>query len=54
MPDDGFDAALEKLAVTVVAQSPHSHRATKALLLQTDGLSLAAGIAHELYAQEIP
>jgi enoyl-CoA hydratase/carnithine racemase len=50
VPDDGFDQALDDLSSTIVAQSSHSHRANKCLLLDTDGLSLAAGLAHEIYS----
>jgi len=50
VPDEAFEAALDELTATIVAQSPHSHRANKRLLLETDGLPLEAGLAHEVYA----
>ena len=48
-PDAAFDATLDELAATIVSLSPHSHRANKRLLIETDGLPLAAGLAHEIY-----
>lgn len=49
LADDEFDAGLEAFARTVLANSWHSLRANKALLNETDGLPLAAGLAHEVY-----
>jgi enoyl-CoA hydratase/carnithine racemase len=49
VPDEAFETALAALAAEIAAQSPHSHRANKRLLLETDGLPLAAGLAHEIY-----
>ncbi len=49
VPDEAFEGALEGLATTVLAQSPHSHRANKVLLTETDGLPLGEGLAHEVY-----
>jgi enoyl-CoA hydratase len=49
VPDEAFEAELEKLAATVAALSPHSHRANKALLLETDGMTLQEGLAHEVF-----
>lgn len=48
VPDADFDAELEKLAKTILANSWFSHRANKALLMDTDGLSLNAGLSHEI------
>ncbi|MGB3045691.1 MAG: enoyl-CoA hydratase/isomerase family protein [Xanthobacteraceae bacterium] len=48
VPNANFDAELEKLAQTILANSWFSHRANKALLMETDGLSLAAGLSHEI------
>jgi enoyl-CoA hydratase/carnithine racemase len=48
VPDLDFEQALDELAATILAQSPHSHRTNKRLLLETDGLSLSAGLAHEI------
>jgi len=47
--DEHFQTALRELAATIAALSPHSHRANKQLLLETDGLPLQAGLAHEIY-----
>ncbi|MGM5024054.1 enoyl-CoA hydratase/isomerase family protein [Tardiphaga sp. 367_B4_N1_1] len=46
--DAGFDAELAALASTILANSWHSHRANKALLADTDGLPLPAGLSHEI------
>lgn len=48
-PDDQYEQALADLAATVLAQSSHSHRANKRLLMDTDGLTLEAGLAYEIY-----
>ncbi|MGB3865708.1 MAG: enoyl-CoA hydratase/isomerase family protein [Xanthobacteraceae bacterium] len=48
VPDASFDAELEKLAATILANSWYSHRANKALLVETDGLPLAAGLSYEI------
>ena len=47
--DAEHDKAVADLAATILAQSPHSHRANKRLILETDGLPLGAGLAHEIY-----
>jgi enoyl-CoA hydratase/carnithine racemase len=52
VPDAEFDAALEALAQQILANSGFSHRANKRLLLETDGLPLGAGLAHEVYRSE--
>jgi len=49
LPDDGFFEAVEAMARQMLENSWHSHRANKALLVATDGLPLAAGLAHEIY-----
>jgi enoyl-CoA hydratase/carnithine racemase len=49
VPDEAFDTAVAELAAAILAQSPHSHRANKRLLLETDGVPLPAGLAHEIY-----
>jgi len=49
VPDAEFEATLEKLAADILANSWYSHRANKALLAETDGLPLEAGLAHEIY-----
>jgi len=47
--DEAFEAELQAFADTVLANSWHSLRANKALLNETDGLPLSAGLAHEVY-----
>lgn len=48
-PDDRFDAAVGEFARSILVNSWFSHRANKRLLVDTDGLPLAAGLAHEVY-----
>jgi enoyl-CoA hydratase len=50
--DEAFDAELESLARTILANSWFSHRANKRLLTDTDGLTLKAGLAHEVFRGE--
>lgn len=52
VPDAELDATLAALAAQIAANSPFSHRANKRLLRETDGLSLAAGLAHEIVRSE--
>jgi enoyl-CoA hydratase/carnithine racemase len=47
--DADFDGRIEALAAQILANSWFSHRANKRLLLDTDGLPLEAGLAHEVY-----
>ena len=47
--DEAFDAELASLAKTILANSWFSHRANKRLLVETDGLNLKAGLAHEVF-----
>ncbi|HEY5007286.1 MAG TPA: enoyl-CoA hydratase/isomerase family protein [Caulobacteraceae bacterium] len=47
--DEVFDAELATLAKTILANSWFSHRANKRLLVETDGLPLDAGLAHEVF-----
>ena len=49
VPDDRLDAEVTKLCATILQNSSFSHRGTKQLLCETDGLPLAAGLAHEIY-----
>lgn len=51
-PDDEFDAAVQGLSEAILANSWFSARANKRLLVDTDGLPLAAGLAHETYRNE--
>lgn len=50
--DEAFDAELEALAGQILANSWFSHRANKKLVRETDGLSLRAGLAHEVFRGE--
>ena len=49
VPDAEFDTRLEALSAQILTNSWFSHRANKALLTETDGLSMAAGLAHEIF-----
>ena len=49
VPDVDFDPALEAHARAILANSWFSHRANKRLQIETDGLALAAGLAHEVF-----
>ena len=51
-PDADFDAEVQKFADTVLTNSWFSARANKRLLVDTDGLPLKAGLAHETYRNE--
>ena len=46
------DRGLVALADQVLANSWFSHRANKRLLTDTDGLTLKAGLAHEVFRGE--
>jgi enoyl-CoA hydratase len=48
-PDDAFDQEVEAFARSVLANSWFSLRANKRLLIETDGMPLAEGIAHEAF-----
>ena len=47
--DEVLDATVQELAAAVLANSWHTNRATKHLLAETEGMSLAEGLAHEHY-----
>jgi len=47
--DDAFDARLAALAAEILANSWFSHRANKRLVIETDGLPLGQGLAHEVF-----
>ena len=49
VPDGQLDAAVADLAGTILAGSWFSHREHKRLLLRTDGMRLADGLADEAY-----
>ena len=50
--DAEFDAELDRLAADILANSWFSHRANKRLVRETDGLTLDAGLAHEIFRGE--
>ncbi|HEY2658757.1 MAG TPA: enoyl-CoA hydratase/isomerase family protein [Caulobacteraceae bacterium] len=50
--NDAFESELDALARSILANSWFSHRANKRLVTQTDGLPLAAGLAHEVFRGE--
>lgn len=50
--DAELDASLNQLITDIAANSSFSHAANKRLLLETDGLSLADGLAREIYRSE--
>lgn len=50
--DEAFDAELDKLTTDIAANSSFSHAANKRLVLETDGLPIRAGLAHEVYRGE--
>jgi enoyl-CoA hydratase/carnithine racemase len=52
VPDADFETGLAALTAEIAAQSSFSHAANKRLLRETDGLDLAAGLAHEVYRGE--
>ncbi|ARU05741.1 enoyl-CoA hydratase [Comamonas serinivorans] len=49
VPLADFDAEIDKLGQQILANSWFSHRANKALLKETDGLPLAAGLSYEIH-----
>jgi enoyl-CoA hydratase/carnithine racemase len=51
-PDETFEAEVEAFCRQVLENSWFSHRANKRLIADTDGLTLAAGLAHEIYRGE--
>lgn len=52
VPDDAFEATLEKWSAEIAANSSFSHAANKRLTTETDGLPIKAGLAHEVYRGE--
>ncbi|MFT4095860.1 MAG: enoyl-CoA hydratase/isomerase family protein [Rhodoblastus sp.] len=50
--DDAFEAEVDKLSKEILGNSWFSHRANKKLVDDTEGLSLKAGLAHEIYKSE--
>ncbi len=51
-PDEGFEAAVEAFCTEMLANSWFSLRANKKLLRETDGMSIEAGLAHEIYQSQ--
>jgi enoyl-CoA hydratase len=52
VPEGELDAQVEALCADILATSRRSNRAIKKLLIETDGMSLAAGNAWELHHTE--
>lgn len=50
--NEEFESGLAALADSILANSSFSHAANKKLLLETDGLPLGAGLAHEVFRGE--
>ncbi|WP_425230012.1 enoyl-CoA hydratase/isomerase family protein [Sphingomonas sp.] len=50
--DDEFETAVRRVTDIILANSWFSAQANKRLLIQTDGLPLTAGLAHETYRNE--
>ena len=48
-PDDEFDAAVARFTEDIVENCWFSNRVNKKLLIETGGLPLHAGLAHEMY-----
>ena len=51
-PDESFAADVEAFCRQILENSWFSHRANKRLISETDGLPLAAGLAHEIHRGE--
>lgn len=47
VPEGGLDQAVQALADQILANSWHSNFATKRMMIETDGMSLPQGLAHE-------
>jgi enoyl-CoA hydratase len=47
--DDAFDQQVAEAASGILKGSWFSHRANKRLLLETDGMAIGAGLAHEVF-----
>jgi enoyl-CoA hydratase len=48
-PDEEFDERVEQLARQILGNSWFSHRANKALLMETEGMPLACGLSWEIH-----
>lgn len=49
VPDDTFEQEVTAIAGEILAGSWFSHRANKRLLIDTDGMSVRDGLAHEVF-----
>lgn len=49
VPDAELDGELARLSAAILANSMHSNTAHKRLMTETDGMSLASGLAHEQF-----
>ena len=49
VPDAELHAELARLSAAILANSAHSNAAHKRLMTETDGMSLASGLAHEQF-----
>ncbi|SIN64678.1 Enoyl-CoA hydratase/carnithine racemase [Parasphingorhabdus marina DSM 22363] len=52
VPDAQFEDQIQALTAQILENSWFSHRANKKLLLETDGMSMQAGLAYESYNTE--
>ena len=52
VPLADFDAEIDQLAQQILANSSFSHRANKALLKDTDGMALPAGLSYEIHRSQ--
>jgi len=52
LPEDGFEEGVRSLCTDILANSHRSSRAIKKLMMDTEGMSLAQGIAWELHRSE--
>jgi enoyl-CoA hydratase/carnithine racemase len=52
LPDEQFDEGVQALCADILATSHRSSRAIKKLMMDTEGMSLAQGIAWELHRSE--
>jgi len=52
VPDESFEAEIESLARSILANSWFSNRANKRLLEKTDGMSLEDGLRYEIEHNE--
>ena len=53
LPAERFDAAVLEYCRSILANSSFSHRVHKRLLNESDGLPLAAGLAREIYREDL-